>query len=101
MIEKIFKFNVNNETLAFMKYKAKRRIFTIKAEQRYYMEQISNLKNVLMEVQAGLSVEVKNSYKEVVYIERRAEYKIFTLFENNKIICNIIAICFGVIQIVK
>lgn len=54
-----------------------------------------------MEVQAGLSVEVKNSYKEVVYIERRAEYKIFTLFENNKIICNIIATCFGVIQIVK
>lgn len=101
MIEKIFEFNVNNETLAFMKYKAKRGIFTLKAEQRYCMEQISNLKNALIEIQAGLNAELLNQYKEVAYVERRAEYKVFTFFDENKIICNILAILFVVILIVK
>lgn len=101
MIEKIFEFNVNNETLAFMKYKVKRGIFTLKAEQRYCTEQISNLKNTLIEIQAGLSAEMLNQYKEVAYVERRAEYKVFTFFDENKIIFNILAILFVVILIVK
>ena len=94
MIENIFEFHVNNETSAFMSYKVKKGIFTIKAEQRYCREQISNLKNAIKELQAGLNTEVLNQYKEVKYIERRADQKAFTFFEDHKIISNIMIIIF-------
>lgn len=94
MIENIFEFHVNNETLAFMNYKAKKGIFTMKAEQRHCREQISNLKNAIMELEAGLYTE----YKEVKYIERRADQKAFTFFEDHKIISNTMIILFSLFQ---
>lgn len=101
MIEKIFEFNVNNETLAFMKYKAKRGIFTLKAEQRYCREQISNLKDVIMKIETGLDEDIVNEYKNVAYIERRADHKVFSFFENHKIICNIVIIIVIMFQLVN
>ena len=96
MIENIFEFHVNNETLAFMNYKEKKGIFTMKAEQRYCREQISNLKNAIMELEAGLNTQ----YKEVKYIERRADQKAFTFFEDHKIISNIVIILFAIFQMI-
>ena len=96
MIENIFEFHVNNESLAFMNYKEKKGIFTMKAEQRYCREQISNLKNAIMELEAGLNTQ----YKEVKYIERRADQKAFTFFEDHKIISNIMVILFAICHMI-
>ena len=79
-----------------MNYKEKKGIFTMKAEQRYCREQISNLKNAIMELEAGLNTQ----YKEVKYIERRADQKAFTFFEDHKIISNIMIILFAIFQMI-
>lgn len=102
LIERIFEFNVNNETPAFLNYKAKNRIFTIRSEQRFCVEQISSLKNMLKEIEAetDMNEKMKSRYSEIVYIDRRAEQKVFTVFEKHKIICNIVAIGFVVFLVV-
>lgn len=89
MVENIFDFNVHNETLCFLKYKAKKGIFTIKSEQRYCKEQISYLEELCREIENSFHEEMIEQYKNVEYKERRAEEKVFTFFEDNKLICNI------------
>ncbi|MBQ4521404.1 MAG: hypothetical protein IJA10_00420 [Lachnospiraceae bacterium] len=89
MIENIFEFNVHNETLCFLKYKAQKGIFTIKSEQRYCKEQISYLKELCREIETTFHEDMIEQYKNVKYKERRAEEKVFTFFDDNKLICYI------------
>ena len=49
-----------------------------------------------MELEAGLNTQ----YKEVKYIERRADQKAFTFFEDHKIISNIMIILFAIFQMI-
>lgn len=101
MIEKVYEFNINNETPAFMKYVMNKGIFTLKAEQRYCKKQISDLNRMLMEIQKGIPMEREISLDEVDYVERRSEPKVFDFYERYKILVNIIAICLTVMVLLS
>lgn len=98
MVEKIFEFNIQNETVSFQKYKEKYNVYTIRDEQRYCNNKINETKAKLSELSnlqypASLTV-----YADYSYVEKRADTYTFDWFHDNQMLCYIIM---GVIFVVS
>ncbi|MBQ4058127.1 MAG: hypothetical protein IJD40_04250 [Lachnospiraceae bacterium] len=90
MVEKIFEFNIQNETLSFQKYKEKYNVYTLRDEQRYCKDKINETKTKISELSnlqypASLAV-----YADYSYMEKRADTYTFDWFRDNQILCYII-----------
>lgn len=90
MVEKIFEFNIQNETLSFKKYKEKYNVYTLRDEQRYCKVKINETKTKISELsnmQYPTSLAV---YADYSYVEKRADTYTFDWFHDNQVLCYII-----------
>ena len=92
LVEKIFEYNVHNETSAFIWYKNIETIFTLKDEKRFCLQQIERLENYSSEINEGCTEGDYKFYNSIEYIEKRADNNIFPYFRGNEVIIYVILV---------
>lgn len=90
MVEKIFEFNIQNETLSFQKYKEKYNVYTLRDEQRYCKYKIDEIETKIFELSNMQYPTSLEPYAQYCYVEKRADTYTFDLFRNNQVLCYII-----------
>lgn len=85
LVGRIYDYHTNKETSAFMKFKLKHGIFTLKDEERFCFKKIKELKGVLEEIKTRTELEdIKENY-QIEYIEKRADNIIMNCFDEKRI----------------
>lgn len=94
MMDSIIEYNTQNETLRFLKFKHKYKVFTLRDEERFCKQKIDECREMMVDLKNTTSSDNLDAYQNHRYIDKRGYSMEFSFFQEHQIGCFIgIVIC--------
>lgn len=101
MLKKIAEYHIHNETGVLRNYRIKHGVFTLKDEGRYCETKAKETQKLLAEVMALTKEDSYDSYYEIQYMEKRADTRVFGVFDDYAVLWYILmAVVFLIIFVI-